>query len=259
MEGDRHRVEITAGLRLVLEVAVTILAPNQRSRIPVRQGLPGIRRDIADGIADAPIVALVGMRSMGNAKGEQGRVAGGHLEIHRLALVYAFDGLPAGEHVVLVIGLDVGQIGAHVTARQHPHAAAFLGGVRERHPHRYQPGGIQAPVLRVLVPGNEGGRVRFLDPPVGGPDHDVRADEILDHVEDPGRSDQIRKALEQQVAFKSIGASERTVQGGLEGLEPSAERERFVRRKDRLRREKTVAAELLDFSGGEGLGHEPKS
>jgi len=74
VEFHGHGVEVRGRDGLVLEVSRGVLAPHQGCNVAFRQRLAGIRRYVADGHADTPVVAGVGRRGVGDAEGD-GRVA----------------------------------------------------------------------------------------------------------------------------------------------------------------------------------------
>ena len=91
--------------------------------------------------------------------------------------------LAAREQVVLVEGVNVRQLVDPVAAGDHLHVAVLLADVGEGDPGGDHVVGLEPPVGRILVPGDEAGAVRLLDEEVGGPAQDVGADRVLDRVE----------------------------------------------------------------------------
>ena len=183
MGGQGGLVEVGPGARLGVEVVVLVGASHEDGRV-THLGLAHVGRDVADGQADASVVAAVGVRTVHELDVMQGHLAGLQGQSHSLALVDVDrDLLAARQQVVLVEGVHVGQLIDLVAAGNHLHIAALFGHVGQCDPGRDHFVRVQAPIGGVLVPGDEARTVGFLDEEVGVPAEDVRADGILDGVE----------------------------------------------------------------------------
>ena len=101
------------------------------------------------------------------------------------------DFLAAREQIVFREGVPVRNLFLRVRAGNEAHRAVrFIAG-RECDPRGDDVGFIEAPVSRILMPGNEGRIACFLDEKVGGPAQQVRAVKIFDGVHDVGVAHQI--------------------------------------------------------------------
>ena len=116
------------------------------------------------------------------------------------------DGSAPPEMVTDSAGPATGEGGAFgaTSAAHSPAASAGLAHGLHRGLGQGHPGGDdvrtgQPPVGRVLVPGHEGRRARFLDEEVGGPAQEVGAVQVLDRIDDLFLMDDIRQEAEQQV------------------------------------------------------------
>ena len=66
MERDGNRVHIASRHRFMLEVTKGVATTDQGRTIPIRKYLPGLRGNVAEDYCNAPVVAFIGLRSMGN-------------------------------------------------------------------------------------------------------------------------------------------------------------------------------------------------
>src|SRR5882672_12523195 len=102
---ERQRLRLEIALRYIfgLEVAVGVLAPHQRSPIPMSYRLLQPGRDVADRQTNAPVIGTIGLRSMEQQHMMQRSLTGLQLDKDGLGLVYVHcDFLAAGQKVVLV-------------------------------------------------------------------------------------------------------------------------------------------------------------
>ena len=134
---------------------------------------------------------VVGAGTVNQADVVQRGLAGLQHDIDRCLLVdLVLDDLAARQQVVLAEGLAVGNLVELVGAGRKPHGAGFDGAGRKRDPGGDHVGGAEAPVGRVLVPGNECRVVRVLGEEERRPAEDVGAEQVLDGVEHRLVSDQ---------------------------------------------------------------------
>ena len=82
-----------------------------------------------------------------------------------------------------------------------PIAPFAVAGRRQGHPGGDHVGPIEAPIGRVLVPGDERRVARLLDEEVRGPAEEVRPVEILDRVEDALMTHEIGDPGEEEMRF----------------------------------------------------------
>ena len=130
--------------------------------------------------------------------------------------------------------LDVGP-------RDHAHGPALDGALRERDPRGHHVRLAQAPVGRVLVPRHEGRVARLLDEEARAPAEQVRAEDVLDRIEDAGIPDQPVEPREQEMALLPELAAERPAVGALHRLEPGAIAARLLGREHADRKVEPVA------------------
>ena len=64
------------------------------------------------------------------------------------------------------------------------HCAVFLVDIIESEPDRQRCGGIEGPVVGVLVPGNGFERAGFFDEKIGGPEIKIRTEQAFNIIED---------------------------------------------------------------------------
>ena len=205
VEGERLGVEIPPRDRREMEVSVAVFSPHQRRAVPPARALPGAGRDVVHREPDPPVAGTVGAGGVGEPDVVQRRLP--RREGHRNGLRFVDvhrDLLPPGEQVVVVVLVAVRQHRLEVAPRKHPHAAALLGGRRERHPGGDELRCVEPPVARVLMPGDEARAVRLLDPEDGVPAQKIGADEVLDRVEDPGMAHEVVHPLEQEVGLAAL-------------------------------------------------------
>ena len=165
------------------------------------------------------------------------------------------DLLTAREQVVLVEGVDMGQLVAGVRAGNHLHAAADEVAARERDPRGDDVVRLEPPVGGVLVPGDETGIGRFLDEEIGRPAQDVRADHVLHRIDDLRVVNQLVRPGEQQVRLVAPVALQRLALDGLVRFERHAVVPRVVGGHDAHRGVVAVALVAGDRVVGEQLGH----
>ena len=116
----------------------------------------------------------------------------GRVDFHRHLLA-------AREQVVFMIGIVVWDLITDMGSRHHLHATADRVRMGERDPGGDHVGRIEAPIRRVLVPGDEAGALLLLDEESRGPAEDVRADRVLDRIQDLRVMDQLVRPGEEQV------------------------------------------------------------
>ena len=140
----------------------------------------------------------------------QGHFAGLQFQHDGVALVHLdHDFLAAAEQVFRAEGVVVGHLVEFVGAGDDPHGAVGGGAVGEGDPGGDDVGGVEAPVCGVLMPGDEAGVVGFLDEKGTAPAQDVRADDVLDGIEDGWVADEVVEPGEQQVGFVAQFAGHR--------------------------------------------------
>ena len=198
MRGERGFVQVALRARLVVEIAVLVLAAHQRGRI-AHLGLAHVSRDVADRQADAAVVGSVRLRAVHHLDVMQRHLARLEDAIHRLSLVDLHrDLLAARKQVVLVEGIDMRELLAFgEPGMKCMQPLSRLAG--ERHPRGHHVVLLEAPIGRILVPGDEAGAVRLLDEEVRGPAQEIGPEHVLDRVEDLGMVDQLVAPGEQQV------------------------------------------------------------
>src|SRR5262245_56398986 len=96
------------------------------------------------------------------------------------------------------------------------------------------------------MPGDVGGIARFLDEKARAPNQEIRAEQVLDGVEDRWVTHQLGEPREEQVRLVADLAPERAPVLGLDGLEPLAKRERLGGRQDGDREQQPVPVVALD-------------
>jgi hypothetical protein len=133
-----------------------------------------------------------------------------------------------------------------VGARHHPHGAVFDGRVREGQPRRDDVRLAEAPVRRVLVPGYEGRIVGLLDEEAGAPHEQVRAQDVLDGVEDRRVADEVGQPREQEMRLVPDLTGQSAAVGVLDGFQPAPTLPRLRRRQHGDREVEAVSTVLLD-------------
>ena len=240
MGGKGGGIEVGVRRGLGIEVPMGVAAAHQRGRVAHLE-LAHMGRDVADGIADAPVVGRVGSGAVRQQHMVQRHLA--RLERH----VDAFAGrhldgdfLAAGQKIVLGEGVAMLELVLEMAARPELHGAAFDRCVGEGDPGGDHVVGAQPPIGRVLVPRHEGRRPRLLGEEGRAPAQDIRADHVLDSVEDPGMSRQLVGPGKEQVDLVAHVASERAAQRTLLRLQTVAIGARLGRREDSDREVKPV-------------------
>ena len=143
-----------------------------------------MRRDVADGEADAPIVGVVGAGTVDQAHVVQRGLARLQHDIDGRVLVHLvlYD-LAAREHVVLAVGVAVRDLIQLVGAGRNPHGTRFHRAGRERDPGGHHLKTAQAPIGRILMPGDVGRIVRVLGEEERSPAEEVGTEQVLHCVE----------------------------------------------------------------------------
>jgi hypothetical protein len=126
--------------------------------------------------------------------------------------------LPTGQQIVLVESVGVLDL-LQMRAGDELHAAGHLVGRRHRDPGGRDVGRGEAPIGRVLVPGDEAGILRLLDEETGVPAQDIGPQHILDRIEDFGVADHLVDPGKQYVAAMAHLAPDRAATLGLVCLE----------------------------------------
>ncbi len=186
-------------------------------------------RDVADGEANAPVIGTVRLRSVEQQHMVKRGLARLQLNEHGLRLVdIDCDLLTPGEQVVLVEGVFVLDL-ALVGPGNELHAAGNL--IRRRHgdPGGGNIGRTEAPIGRVLMPGNKTRIVRFLDEEAGVPAQDIRPEQILHGIQDFGVPHHLVDPGEQHVAAVAHLALDRAPALGFIILELAAKIGYFAR------------------------------
>jgi hypothetical protein len=146
------------------------------------------------------------------------------------------------------------------------HGARLDGARRQREPHGHHLRTAQAPVGRVLVPGDEARVMGFLDEEGGRPAQQVRTEHVLHRVHDARVVHKVPQPGEEQVALVTHRACERPAARALVGFEPRAQRQGLVALQHVQRRVPAGVAILRDRRGRqhpavgcEGLAHHAAS
>src|SRR6266849_7997687 len=106
---------------------------------------------------------------------------------------------------------------------------------------------------RVLVPGHEGRIAGLLDEEARAPAEQVRAEDVLDRVQDARVADQLVEPGEEQMALVPELAAQRAAPLALDRLEPRAIAGRLLGREHAEGEVEPVTAVLRHGFGGEGL------
>ena len=180
-------------------------------------------RDVADGVADAPVAGRVGARAVHQQHVMQRHLA--RLERHVDAFARRHvdrDLLAARQKVVLVERVAMLDLLLEVAARPEFHRAAFDRRIGEGDPGGDHVVGAQPPIGRVLVPRHEGGRLRLLGEEGRAPAKNIGPDHVLHGIQDRGMPRQLVGPGEEQVNLVAHLAGERAAQGALLFLQPVA-------------------------------------
>ena len=144
-----------------------------------------------------------------------------------------------------------------VRARQETHRAALRRGVGKRHPGGDDIVGVEPPIGRILVPGDEGRVVRLLDEEIGRPAEQVRPQQILHRVEDARMVDDLVGPAEQQMDLVAHVGMDRVAGLALIGLQPVAVAPRLRRGEGAEREDIAVAGIGRDLGLGQHFTHGP--
>ena len=135
-------------------------------------------------------------------------------------------GLAARQQVVGVLHVGVTQLPQLVRARHDLHAARLDRRIGQRHPGGDVADRIEREIGRVLVPAHIGAGAGILRPDREMEQPDVRADQVLDRVEDLGRMHDLVDPREQEMRLEVVAARHLLALGALEGLQPARARPR---------------------------------
>ena len=148
------------------------------------------------------------------------------------------------------------QLLAAVAAGDHPDAAALGRRIAEGEPDRRLLVRVEPVIGRVLVPGHVGRIARSLEPEGRQVDQDVRAEQVLDRVQNRGMARELDQPGEDEVPLDAEPLGRVDARLALVVLDPPAERA-GVRGAHRLDREDiAVAFEGSDLSGAQHLAHD---
>ena len=235
-------------------MAVAVGAAHQHGAVAHRRQLPDMCGDVAHGVADAPVIGLVGRRAVDQADVMQGDLAGPEHDIDRLRLVdLDLDLLATAQEIALVERILVVDLLA-MGARHDLHAAGLDGARREGDPGGDDLGLRQAPVGRVLMPAHEARIVRAFGEEATAPGEDVGADDVLDGVEHLGMTDESLEPGHQQVRLHVGAARNRAAFTGLQRAELALAVGGIGLRHDADREEEAVTVILRDLGRRKHLG-----
>ena len=243
VKAHRVGVEVPCGPRLMGEIAEFVLAADEGGGIGNAAQLADIGRQIADREADAPMRAVVRLRSVNQPDVVQGHLALGQDHIDRLAFVHLdLDLLPPRQHVLLGEGVAVRQLILQMAAGHDPHAAAFHRARREGDPGGDDIGLREPPISRILMPADPLAIAGILDEEIRRPAEDVRPDHALDPVQDSGVADEIGQPAQQQMGLVIGPPADLPTLAALQGLEFFEQRPAVGTADGRQREQHAVAA-----------------
>src|SRR6185295_14685971 len=126
--------------------------------------------------------------------------------------------LSAREQVVGMKRVDVTHL-MPMAAGDDLHVAVAGRAVREADPRGHDVWLTQSPVGRVLMPGDVARAARLLREEGAVPAQDVRADDVLDGVEDCRMANEVGQPGQEQVRLDAVDAPQRLAQLALDGFE----------------------------------------
>ena len=173
--------------------------------------------DVAQGQADAAPLGAIGFRAVDDVRIVQGDAAGRHHHVDRGRFVHVLVQRRA-QDVRRILGPPVlVEPSGPVRAGDHAHAAVLGRRVVSGQPDGDHLHRLQRPVVAVLVPEHRLPAARRLADVVGAEQGDVRSQERLDHVDQPGVCAQPdpERVVHDQVVVELLGP-----QVGMPALQP---------------------------------------
>ena len=186
----------------------------------------------------------------------QRHLALGQDHIDRLAFVHLdLDFLAPGQHVLLGEGVAMRQLVHQMAAGDDPHAAAFHRARREGDPGGDDIRRRQAPISRILMPGDAFAIAGILDEEIRRPAKDIRADHGLDPIQDAGVADKVGQPAQQQMGLVIGPPADLPALAGLQGLEFVEQRPALGAADGGQRKQHAVAAVARPQFRRKRLGH----
>ena len=160
------------------------------------------RRHVTQDQRSTPLPGGVGKRAVNHAHVVQRHLAGFEFDIHGCRLIELIAVEFQVQHQVLAIGLMVPvQLLLFVRPGDETHAPVHCRHRVDRDPHRTGRQRPHRPVLAVLVPGYFAAVARRLAKHASDPQDDIRAQHLLDHVQDRFMA----RRLHERIQLRTLG------------------------------------------------------